>query len=367
MKYDFLIVGAGLFGSTFAHLANRGGYKCLLIDKRSHIGGNCYSENIDGINVHKYGPHIFHTNSIDIWNFVNQFSKFNNYVHTAKSYYDGQVYSFPINLMTFNQLYGITKPIEAKRHLDAVRIKNDDPKNLEEWILDKVGKDLYSKFIEGYTTKQWDKHPTDLPASIIKRLPIRLTYNDRYFLDDYQGIPVDGYTNLISNMLEDVDVKLYSDYLTNRDEWDRMAHRVVYTGPIDDFFDCQFGKLEWRSLRFDFLKLEKTDFQGASVVNYSDVNIPYTRIVEYKHFDQSTIENTVLSIEYPQNYSEGSEKYYPINTPQNTTILHKYMSLIDKSKFIFGGRLAEYKYYDMHQAIASAMHRYKSLTCLNGD
>lgn len=360
MKYDFLIVGAGLFGSTFAHLANRDGYKCLVMDKRGHVAGNCYTQNTDGINVHQYGPHIFHTNSAEIWKFINQFGRFNNYVHTAKSSYNGQVYSFPINLMTFNQLYGIQTPLEAKHYLETVRIKNDDPKNLEEWILDKVGMDLYSKFIEGYTAKQWNKHPRDLPASIIKRLPIRLTYNDRYFLDDYQGIPVDGYTNLIFNMLEGSDVILYSDYLTRRDEWDKIAHRIVYTGPIDDFFNCKFGKLEWRSLRFEFQHLTGTDFQGTSVVNYSQQITPFTRIVEYKHFDQLTTENTVICREYPQNYSEGEDKYYPINTPQNTAILHKYTSLIDNTKFIFGGRLAEYKYYDMHQIIASAMHKYKS-------
>ena len=362
MKYDFLIVGAGAFGSTFARLATDDGYSCLVIDRRNHIAGNCYTYNHNGINIHKYGPHIFHTNDIDIWKFVNRYASFNSYTHTIKSSSNGKIYSFPINLLTFYQLYGIDNPSDAQKHLESVKVKNGDPQNLEEWILDKVGRELYSLFIEGYTAKQWNKHPRELPASIIKRIPIRLTYNDKYFLDDYQGIPKCGYTNLFGNMLDGIDTILSVDYLTNRDAWDKMAHKVVYTGPIDEFFDQSFGRLEWRSLHFEFLHLKTADFQGSSVINYPDINVPHTRIVEYKHFDQLTTEDTVISIEYPQDYTDGSEKYYPINTPQNNTILHKYMSLIDKTKFIFGGRLAEYRYYDMHQAIASAMHKYESLT-----
>lgn len=361
MKYDFVIVGAGPFGSTFARRATDDGRSCLVIDKRTHIGGNCYTENINGITVHKYGPHIFHTNDTKIWEFVNRFSEFNNYIHTAKVSYNNQIFSFPINLFTLSQVFGVTNPKQAEAFIESVRIKNEDPSNLEEWILDKVGSEIYEIFIKGYTIKQWNKHPKDLPLSIIKRLPIRLTFDDRYFTDKYQGIPVDGYTRLFENMLDGIKVYTGVDYLTNRDYFDKMGRMVVYTGPIDEFFDFKFGEMEWRSLKFETTNLSDTDFQGTSIVNYTSVHIPYTRIVEYKHFENSKAKDTIITKEYPQNYTMGAERFYPVNTVRNQELLNSYQALIDKSKYIFGGRLAEYQYYDMHQVIASAIRKYKSL------
>lgn len=361
MKYDFLVVGAGLFGSTFANHAKKDGYSCLVIDKRNHLGGNCYTENLNGIDVHKYGPHIFHTNDKRIWDYVNQFAEFNNYIHTVKANYHNKIFSFPVNLFTLNQLYRVTSPEVAKAYVEALRVRNDNPSNLEEWILDKVGRQIYEIFIEGYTHKQWNKHPKELPASIIKRLPIRFTFDDRYFNDTYQGIPIDGYTNLIHNMLDGIPTLLDTDYLTNRESFDRLAKVVVYTGPIDEFFNCQFGELDWRSLKFETSKYKDRDFQGTSIVNFTSKNVPYTRIVEYKHFSDKKVSDTVIVKEYPQDYSKGQEKFYPINTAKNQEMLNKYQKLIDNTKYIFGGRLAEYRYYDMHQVIASAIHKYEGL------
>lgn len=362
MRYDFLIVGAGPFGATFAHLAKEDGYSCLIVDKRQGVGGNCYTENMEGIHVHKYGPHIFHTNDQKIWQFVNRFATFNGYVHRVKANHQDRLYSFPINLQTLNELYGIQTADEAERYFQSVRIPVTNPANLEEWILGKIGPELYGIFIEGYTAKQWGKHPRELPASIIKRLPIRLTNDDRYFADDYQGVPVGGYTQLFENMLDGISVVLSCDYLTNRQRLDRIAHRVVYTGPIDDFFDHRFGSLEWRSLHFEFIRVPERNFQTASIVNYPSSEVKHTRVVEYKHFDQIETKNTIISVEYPLRYHAGEEKYYPINSKENLAKLNRYNSLIDHSKYIFGGRLAEYKYYDMHQVIASAIHQYQLAT-----
>jgi UDP-galactopyranose mutase len=361
MQYDFLIVGAGLFGSTFARIAQDDGYSCLVIDKRQHIAGNCYTENIAGINVHKYGPHIFHTNDERIWQFINRFSSFNGYSHRVKVNYKDRLYSFPINLFTLYQVANVKTPEEAIRYLESVRVVNTNPKNLEEWILDKCGRELYEIFVEGYTTKQWDKHPRDLPASIIKRIPIRKTFDDRYFSDNYEGLPTVGYTKLVENMLDGIKVILDEDYLTSRDEWDKIAKKVVYTGPIDEFFNSSLGKLDWRSLRFEQLYIENCDFQGTSIVNYTDVDVKHTRIVEYKHFDKLDSRHTVITKEFPQDYEDGLERFYPVNTTLNNELFGRYQSLIDTNKFIFGGRLAEYRYYDMHQVIASAIHKYNLL------
>lgn len=362
MKYDFLIVGAGMFGSTFARMATDDGYNCLVIDKRNHIGGNCYSENINGINTHKYGPHIFHTNDKEIWNFVNRFAEFNNYIHRVKSRVNNEIYSFPINLFTLNQLWGVTNPKAAKDYLASVRVDHASPRNLEEWMVSQVGWDIYSKFIRGYTMKQWNKHPTELPASIVKRLPIRFNFDDNYFNDSYQGVPIGGYGNLFVNMLEGIDTKLEANYLTDRDRYDTMAHKVIYTGPVDEFFDYEFGELEWRSLRFARKEFDNFDFQGTAIVNYPSEHVQYTRIVEYKYFDNPNAKNTVITYEYPQDYEVGLEKFYPINTEENQDRFSKYKSIVN-NKYIFGGRLAEYKYYDMHQIVASAIKKYK--TCLN--
>lgn len=358
---DFLIVGAGMFGSVFARKATDAGYSCVIIDKRMHIAGNCYSENKDGINVHKYGPHIFHTNNHAIWEFVNLFANFNNYSHRVKVNYENKIYSFPINLLTLNQLYGVSTPSQAKIYLNSIRVKNEHPNNLEEWILSKVGKEIYEIFIQGYTSKQWNKNPRDLPASIIKRIPIRFNFDDNYFEDSYQGIPIGGYTKMFENMLDGIPVYLESDYLTRREQFDKMARMVVYTGPIDEFFNYKYGELEWRSLRFEELSFDDLDYQGSAIVNYTSRNVPYTRILEYKHFDNPTARNTIITKEYPQDYTRGLEKFYPINTDKNQAILIKYQKDIDKTKYIFGGRLAEYKYYDMHQVIASAIKKFDSV------
>lgn len=360
MLYDFLIVGAGLFGATFARIATDSGYNCLVIDKRDHIGGNCYTENIDGINVHKYGPHIFHTNDAGIWKFVNKFASFNDYVHTIKANYRGSLYSFPVNLLTLQQICGITTQQEADEYFRSIK-KLQNPKNLEEWAINEVGQDIYRMLIEGYTTKQWNKHPRELPTSIIRRIPVRNTFDNRYFSDIYQGIPVGGYTKLVENMLDGIKVVLETDYLTRRDWYDKIARRIVYTGSIDEFFDCCFGRLDWRSLRFEQSYLPNCTFQESSIVNYTDLNVEYTRIVEYKHFDKLKTADTIITTEFPTDYEPGLEKFYPVNTQKNTELFSKYQSKIDKNKFIFGGRLAEYRYYDMHQVIASAIHKSKSV------
>lgn len=353
-RYDYLIVGCGLFGATFARQVTDRGKKCLVIDKRDHIGGNCFTKKNLGIDVHVYGPHIFHTNSQLIWDYINQFTSFNNFTYRPRVNYKNQIYSFPINLMTLYQICGVSTPSEAKAYLDSVKIHNESPNNLEEWILSQVGKELYEKFVYGYTYKQWNTNPKNLPASIIKRLPIRLTYDDNYFNDKYQGIPTDGYTQIFKNMLEGIPVELGKNYLTNRDSYDKMAKRVVYTGAIDEFFEYEYGELEWRSLRFEHNERKNLDFQGVAAVNYTDIEVPYTRIIEHKHFNNMGQKDTVVTKEYPQTWTRGKEKFYPINDKKNQDKFYRYKSLI-KDKYIFGGRLSEYKYYDMHQVIASSM------------
>lgn len=361
MKYDYLIIGAGLFGSVFAYEMTKQGKKCLIIDKRNHIGGNCYSENKDGINIHKYGPHIFHTNDKKIWDWIQQFGEFNNYKHSPKVNFNGDIFSFPINLLTLNKLWGVKTPEEAKEKIESVRVKIDNPKNLEEWVLSQVGHEIYETFIKGYTVKQWNKDPKELPVSIIKRLPIRLNFDDNYFFDKYQGIPVDGYTKLFENMTKDIDIMLNIDYFSDMERFNAMADKIVFTGKIDEFFGYKYGCLDYRSLTFIEEKHNIEDYQGCSIVNYTDEKTEHTRITEHKHFDSVKSEVTWITKEYPKTYENGDTPYYPINDKKNNEIYLKYKKEADKlDKIIFGGRLAEYKYYDMHQIIASALHKTKN-------
>jgi UDP-galactopyranose mutase len=356
-KYDYLIVGSGLFGSIFAREMTDKGANCLVIDKRMHIGGNCYTRNVDGIHVHEYGPHIFHTNSKRIWDYMNRWTEFNHFVFRPKVLYEGSLYSFPINMMTLYQLWGTKTPIEAERKLKEVRIDIPNPQNLEDWILSQVGEEIYEKFIRGYTIKQWNRDPKNLPSSIIKRLPIRLTYDDNYFDDRYQGIPVDGYTPIFERLLNKIPIELGVDYLKDRDRWDALAKKIVYTGAIDEFFNYDMGTLEWRSLRFEHETLNIPDYQGVVVVNHTNTNTPFTRICEHKHFNFGKQDHTVITREYPQNWDSTKEKFYPINDEKNNNLFRSYEERIDRDRFIFGGRLADYKYYDMHQVVGSAISK----------
>jgi UDP-galactopyranose mutase len=353
--YDYLIVGSGLFGSVFAREMTDKGAKCLVIDKRNHIGGNCYTENKDGIHIHKYGPHIFHTNSDRIWQYMNRWTSFNHFTYRPKVNYQNKLYSFPINLFTLYQLWGVTTPAAARERIEQEKMYIENPSNLEEWILSQVGKQIYETFIYGYTKKQWNRSPKDLPASIIKRLPIRLVFDDNYFDDKYQGIPIDGYTAIFDKLLKDVPLQIGVDYLKERNKWNNIADKVVYTGAIDEFFDYDLGTLEWRSLRFEEEHLDISDYQGVAAINYTDENIPFTRIVEHKHFNFGKQNHTVITREYPEDWNVTKEKYYPVNDNKNNLLYSLYKDRIDHSKYIFGGRLADYKYYDMHQVVASAL------------
>jgi len=358
--YDYLIVGAGLFGSVFAHEARRKGKSILVMDKRDHIGGNCYTERREGIDIHKYGPHIFHTSDTKIWKFVNQVAEFNNFTYRPKVNFGGRMFSFPINMMTLHQVWGVNTPDEARQKLEQVRIPCENPRNLEEWILSQVGAELYETFIYGYTTKQWMRDPKDLPASIIKRLPIRLTFDDNYFNDTYQGIPQNGYTEMFRNLLQGCDMALGEDYFSDRSKWDSMAKRIVYTGKVDEYFDYCHGELEYRSLRFEHEKRDG-DHQGIAVVNYTSRAVPYTRITEHKHFTPERLDklmSTVYTREYPIEWSRDETPYYPIGDDKNNEIYRKYKETAEStSNVLFGGRLAEYKYYDMHQVIGSALQK----------
>jgi len=359
-SYDLLIVGSGMFGSVFAQQATEHGLKCLIIDKRTHNAGNVYTENVNGINVHKYGPHIFRTSNADVWTYVNRFAKFNHFTNRVKVNYQNQIYSFPINLFTLYQIFGCNTPEEAINKLNEVRVKIDNPSNLEEHLLSTVGEEIYLKFFHGYTKKQWGREPKELPKSIISRIPIRTNFDDNYFYDCHQGIPIGGYTRMLENMQEGCDVILNEDYLKNQDKWDNLAKKVVYTGALDEFCDYKYGELEYRSLRFEEYRLNKPDYQGCAVMNFTEQSIPYTRIVEHKHFEFGTQDFTIISKEFPQTWERGKEKYYPINDEKNMHRYQQYRLLFSEdSKYIFGGRLAEYKYYDMHQVISSAMHKFK--------
>ncbi|MDM0929499.1 UDP-galactopyranose mutase [Clostridium perfringens] len=357
-KYDYLIVGSGLFGSIFAYEANKRGKKCLVIDKRNHVGGNVYCENIEGIHVHKYGAHIFHTSNKKVWDYVNGFVEFNRYTNSPVANYKGELYNLPFNMNTFYQLWGTKMPLEAKNKIEEQKkeAKVSDPKNLEEQAISLVGKDIYEKLIKGYTEKQWGKKATELPAFIIKRLPVRFTFDNNYFNDMYQGIPIGGYNVIIDKLLDGIEVKLETDFFKNRKELESLANKIVFTGMIDEFYNYKFGTLEYRSLRFENEILNEENHQGNAVVNYTEYEIPYTRIIEHKHFEYGTQEKTVITKEYPATWKKGDEPYYPVNNDRNNEIYAKYKELADKEEnIIFGGRLAEYKYYDMHNVICRAL------------
>ena len=359
-KYDFLIVGAGLYGAVFAHEAKKAGKTCLIIDKRSHIAGNIYTEKLEDIQVHKYGAHIFHTSKKDIWAYVNQFTEFNRYINSPLANYHGEVYNLPFNMNTFNKMWGVVTPHEAQAKIEEQRRESyvENPQNLEEQAINLVGPDIYEKLIRGYTEKQWGRPCTEIPAFIIRRLPVRFTYDNNYFNDLYQGIPVGGYTSMIERMIEGIEVKLNTDYLVEKETWDSLADQVVYTGPIDAYFDYQFGVLEYRSLRFETEVLDIPNYQGNAVVNYTDRETPYTRIIEHKHFEFGDQPKTVISREYSAEWKLGDERYYPINDEKNNRLHEQYKTLADtQSKVIFGGRLGEYKYYDMDQVVEVALQK----------
>jgi UDP-galactopyranose mutase len=354
MTYDYLIVGSGLFGSVCARELTDKGYSCCVIDKRNHIGGNCYTENKEGINIHKYGSHIFHTSDKKIWEYINKFGTFNNYKHHVVANFKGKIYSLPFSMWTFNQMWGVTTPSEAQSKIESQKFKGV-PSNLEEQALSLVGSDVYSILIKGYTKKQWRKPLTDLPSSIIKRLPVRFTYDNNYFNDTYQGIPIGGYTKIFENLLKNITVKLNTDFF--EDSLPKYK-KLIYTGPIDRFFNYEFGKLEYRGLKFQHEKLPISNFQGHSVVNYTDEETPYTRIHEHKHYEFGTQPYTYITYEYPLKTNNPKEPIYPINNDLNQKIYKKYREKADNLENIhFGGRLAEYRYYDMHQIIGSALSK----------
>lgn len=363
MGYDYLIVGSGLYGSIFAREATNKGYKCLVIDKRDNVGGNIYTEKVEGINVHKYGAHIFHTNNQKVWDYITQFATFNRFTNSPVANYKGELYSLPFNMYTFNKMWGVVTPEEAAAKIEEQRKEIvGEPKNLEEQAISLVGRDIYEKLIKGYTEKQWGRDCKDLPSFIIKRLPVRLTFDNNYFNALYQGIPVGGYTKMIENILDGIEVKLGEDYLKDKAKWDNMAKKVVYTGPIDAYFSYCLGTLEYRSVRFETELLDKPNFQGNAAVNYTDRETPWTRIIEHKWFEFGTDEQgndlpkTVISREYSSEWKPGDEPYYPVNDEKNGTLYMKYKELADKEEnVIFGGRLGEYKYYDMDQVIAAAL------------
>jgi UDP-galactopyranose mutase len=360
--YDYLIVGAGMFGSVCAHELTKQGKRCLVIDSRHHIGGNCYTENINGIHVHSYGAHIFHTNDKKLWEYVNQFAEFKQYTHNVIADYKDEMYTLPFNMWTFNQMWGVNTPEEAKEIIESQKFKGEIT-NLEEQAMSMVGKDIYEKLIKGYTEKQWNRPCTSLPPSIIKRLPVRFTWDSNYFNDKYTGIPIGGYSQIFDKMLEGIDVLLNTDYFELKDYYDSIANKVIYTGPIDKFFDYQYGKLEYKSLRWETEQLEQDNFQGNPVINYTDSEVPYTRILEHKWFDHQSQKGTIISREYPTDYDGTNEPYYPIRDTKNTDTYNKYQELTKSlDKYIFGGRLGTYVYYDMHQIIAQALKKIKEIT-----
>lgn len=359
-QYDYLVVGAGLFGSVFAYEANQRGKKCLVIDKRPHAGGNIYCEKIEDINVHKYGAHIFHTNDKYIWDYVNSFVEFNRYTNSPVAVYQDELYNLPFNMNTFYQLWKVKTPAEAKaKIMEQIRESGiEDPQNLEEQAISLVGTDIYFKLIKGYTEKQWGRNARELPAFIIKRLPVRFTYDNNYFNDKYQGIPIGGYNKLTEGLLKGVEVRLNVDYFADKKALNALAENIVFTGKIDQFYDYCFGQLEYRSLHFEHETLKQENYQGNAVVNYTERDVPYTRIIEHKHFEFGNQPQTVISREYPQEWTLEKEPYYPINDARNTKVFKQYQQLAEaEQKVVFGGRLAEYRYYDMHQIIASALKK----------
>lgn len=369
-KYDYLVVGAGLFGAVFAHEAKAAGKRVLVVEKRAHIGGNVYTEQIEGIYVHRYGAHIFHTNLKSIWQYINQFAEFNRFTNAPIANYHGEIYSLPFNMYTFNRMWGVVTPEEAKAEIRKQRqtAHIDFPKNLEEQAISLVGTDIYEKLIKGYTEKQWGRPCTNLPSFIIKRLPVRFTYDNNYFNALYQGIPVGGYTKMAARILEGIEVRLHTDYLEDKEYWDSLAEHVIYTGPIDAYFCYRLGPLEYRNVRFETEVLDIPNFQGNAVVNFTDRETPWTRIIEHKWFGFGKDENgedlskTVVSREYPSEWKPGEEPYYPINDEKNEKLYQKYKKLAEaESNVTFGGRLGEYKYYDMDAVIDSALKLVKRL------
>lgn len=357
--YDYLIVGAGLFGAVFSHEMTKQGKSCLVIDKRNHIAGNIYCEEVEGINVHKYGAHIFHTSDKRIWDYVNQFAEFNNYINSPVAIYKDELYNMPFNMNTFSKMFGIKTPAEAQEkirtEIEALNIT--EPKNLEEQALSLVGPSVYQKLVKGYTEKQWGRDCKDLPAFIIKRLPLRFTYDNNYFNDRFQGIPMGGYTKIVEKMLEGADVLLETDYFEFRKENPDIADKVVYTGTLDQYFDYKYGVLEYRAVRFETEKLDMENYQGNAVVNYTEREIPYTRIIEHKHFEYGKQPVTVISREYPSEWQLGEEPYYPVNNEKNEELAKKYRDLAEKEEnVIFGGRLGEYRYYDMDKVMIAALN-----------
>lgn len=356
--YDYLIVGSGLFGSIFAYEAGKKGKQCLVVEKRDHIGGNIYTKEVEGIQVHQYGAHIFHTSNREVWEYVQQFAEFNRYTNSPVANYKGEIYNLPFNMNTFNKLCGVVTPAEAKAKIEeqAAAYRTEHPANLEEQALNLVGKDIYEKLIKGYTEKQWGHRATELPPEIIKRLPVRYIYDNNYFNDIYQGIPIGGYTAMIEKMLAKAEVRLGVDYLEHKDELDALAEKVVYTGPIDAYYGYQFGELEYRSVSFETEVLDQPNYQGNAVVNYTEYEVPYTRIIEHKHFEFGTQDKTVISREYPAAWKKGDEPYYPVNNEKNNMLYHSYEELAkEEKKVIFGGRLGTYKYMDMHHVVAEAL------------
>ena len=361
--YDYLVVGAGLFGAVFAREAKKAGQKVLVIDKRDHVAGNIYTKEIDGIQVHEYGAHIFHTSNKEVWDYIRQFAEFNRYTNSPVAKYKDELYNMPFNMNTFSRMWGITTPQEARKKIEE-QIKEagiTEPRNLEEQAISLVGRDIYEKLVKGYTEKQWGRRATELPTFIIKRLPVRFVYDNNYFNDKYQGIPVGGYTQIVEKMLEGIEVRLHTDFFANKEELQRQAEKIVFTGMIDEYFDYCYGELEYRSLRFETEELDMENYQGNAVVNYTEYEVPYTRIIEHKHFEfgcQNGEYNpkTIITREYPATWKKGDEPYYPMNDEKNNALYTKYKELASKEeKVIFGGRLGMYKYFDMHNVVAEAL------------
>lgn len=355
--YDYLIVGAGFFGAVFAHEAQKHGKCCLVVERRGHIGGNCYTADVESIHVHRYGAHIFHTSDRQIWTYINQFCTFNNYVNSPIANYRGEIYNMPFNMNTFSRLWNISTPAEAKAIIDAQRADAPaQPQNLEEQAISLVGRDIYEKLVKGYTEKQWGRPCTELPAFIIRRLPVRFRYDNNYFNDRYQGIPEGGYTPIFEKLLDGIDVRLNCDYFDHKDELRAQCRKVVFTGPIDRYFDYCYGPLQFRSLRFESEVLDMENYQGNAVVNYTDRETPYTRVIEHKHFEFGTQPKTVITREYPMDWHPGDEPYYTVNDEKNDQLYQRYAALAEREPdVLFGGRLGEYKYYDMDKVIASAL------------
>lgn len=357
--YDFLIVGSGLYGAVLAYEAKNRGKNVLVIEKRNHIGGNIYCENVNGINVHKYGAHIFHTNNKNVWDYIGQFAQFNRYTNSPIANYNGEVYNLPFNMNTFHQMWGVITPQEAMDIIEKQKAdyKTENPSNLEQQAINLVGVDIYEKLVKGYTEKQWGRKCDELPPFIIKRLPVRFTYDNNYFNDMYQGIPIGGYTKIIEKLLEGIEVRLETDFLSDRENYEAMAEKVIYTGAIDAYYNYCYGKLEYRTVYFETQELPVENYQGNAVVNYTDSETPYTRIIEHKHFEYGTEPTTVISKEYPKEWQDGDEPYYPVNNEKNQELYSKYAALAAKNdKVLFGGRLGEYKYYDMDKVIESALN-----------